>query len=425
VPNPTPTRLSSVIWWSVISAAFIGPGTVTTAVMAGAQFQLSLVWTVVFATLACVVLQEASARIIISSQLNLGQAITRKFHRYGGMVKILVAVPVLLGCAAYEAGNILGGVSGMSLMYMGDTQIYTWMITLLSGIILWQGGNRWIAWTMTALVGLMGCAFLFLALQKDFSRAEVWMAFTPAIPSGSEWIVLALVGTTIVPYNVFIGSAISKGQTMSHMRIGLSISVFIGGLITMWILMAGATVGTFTSFAELALSFNNSLGATGSWFLGIGLFAAGFSSAITSPYAASLIGQSVFEVQNKWVLRSIWMTVLLIGFGFGISGVKPIPVILAVQALNGLILPFLTYILIILVNDTTLIASEDQHPRWYNGVLLIIFGITTLIGLTSLDKAWVSAFSLPSGHLPAVIVTTFLLLGAVAFQLFRQPQGKR
>ena len=47
-----PAKIRSVVLWSVISAAFIGPGTITTAVTAGASFQLGLLWAVVFATLA-------------------------------------------------------------------------------------------------------------------------------------------------------------------------------------------------------------------------------------------------------------------------------------------------------------------------------------------------------------------------------------
>ena len=123
--SKSPSKLSSIILWSVISAAFIGPGTVTTAVTAGSQFQTQLLWAVVFATIACIVLQEVSARIVIASGLNFGQALETKFgSKNGGWIKWIVAGPVLLGCAAYEAGNILGAVSGSSI-YMKAMAGYT------------------------------------------------------------------------------------------------------------------------------------------------------------------------------------------------------------------------------------------------------------------------------------------------------------
>lgn len=422
------SKLSSVILWSVISAAFIGPGTVTTAVTAGSQFQLQLLWTVMFATLGCIVLQEISARIIIASGLTFGEALEKKFGtKQGTSMKWLVALPVLLGCAAYEAGNILGAVSGMSLLYEGDGRVYTVIITALSAIVLWRGGSKWISVVMTTLVGLMGIAFLFLALETELGFWDVTMAsLVPVLPAGSEWIALALVGTTIVPYNIFIGSAISKGQTIPLMRIGLVISVLVGGLITAWILIAGTMVESFSSFSEVASALEGKIGALGALALGVGLFAAGFSSAITSPYAASLIASTVFGSEKKNVIRAVWISVLLIGFLFGYSGIKPIPVILTVQALNGFILPLLTYFLILIVNDQKVVPKIHQHANWYNLLLLAILGITLLIGLNNVDKAIVNGFNLEvKDHFIAVLVITAFALVITLYQLMgmKKSQG--
>ncbi|HRG08580.1 MAG TPA: divalent metal cation transporter, partial [Cyclobacteriaceae bacterium] len=317
-----PSKIRSVVLWSVISAAFIGPGTITTAVTAGASFQLSLLWAVVFATVACIVLQEVSARIIISSGLTFGECIGKVFK--SGWIKWLVAIPVLLGCAAYEAGNILGAVSGLSLFTSVHVKLLTLIISIVAAIILWRGGNKLISNLMIVLVLTMAIAFAALALKSNFTFPELIKASViPGLPNGSEWIALALVGTTIVPYNIFMGSAISKGSTISLMRIGLVISVIIGGLITTFILLAGTVAGSFTFFPALAETLQTDIGSWAAWALGIGLFAAGFSSAITSPYAASLIASTVLRSQNKNHTRLVWIIVLLTGFGFGISGVKP------------------------------------------------------------------------------------------------------
>lgn len=412
-------KIKSVVLWSVISAAFIGPGTITTAITAGAFFQLSLLWAVVFATIACIVLQEVSARIIISSGLTFGECIDKRFQL--SWIKWLVAIPVLLGCAAYEAGNILGAVSGLSLLIPGDMRWFTIGITLVSGWILWRGGSKLISNVMMALVGVMAIAFAVLAWRVQFTAGELIRAsIIPSLPDGSEWIALGLVGTTIVPYNIFIGSAISKGSTIPLMRIGLIVSVLIGGIITACILLAGTVAGSFTSFGSLAETFQTDMGIWGLCALGVGLFAAGFSSAITSPYAASLIAGTVLGTKKTFVIRLVWMFVLLTGFAFGISNIKPIPVILAVQALNGLVLPLLTWFLILLVNDKNLVPVQHQHGWWYNGVLLLIFALTLFIGLNNVDKAIVSAFSLSSGNLAAVLIVSALAVAVLLVQLVRQ-----
>lgn len=412
-----PAKIRSVVLWSVISAAFIGPGTITTAVTAGASFQLGLLWAVVFATLACIVLQEVSARIIISSGLSFGECVQQRFG--SGWVKWLVAVPVLLGCAAYEAGNILGAVSGLSLLTSGNTKWFTVIITILAAVILWGGGSKLISNVMIVLVMVMAIAFALLAFKAEVMLSELLRAATiPQLPAGSEWIALALVGTTIVPYNIFLGSAISKGNTIPLMRIGLTVSVIIGGIITACILLAGTVAGTFTSFPALAEILKSNSGTWAASALGVGLFAAGFSSAITSPYAASLIASTVLGAENKNRIRLVWAAVLLTGFGFGISGVKPIPVILAVQALNGFVLPLLAYFLIMMVNDRQLVKPAHQHALWYNGILLLIFGTTALIGINNIDKA-ISDFFLLKPHPQLVIATTLVVLIVVIIQLLK------
>jgi manganese transport protein len=418
------SRLSSVILWSVISAAFIGPGTVTTAVSAGSQFHLQLLWAVVFATIACIVLQEVSARITIASGLKLGQAMERKFGKqHGFWIKWMVGGSVVLGCAAYEAGNILGGTSGLLLLFDANGKIYTALLTLIAAAVLWSGRGKWISTIMTILVGTMGIAFFALALYGDFSFSDLLISsVVPSIPAGSELLTLGLVGTTIVPYNLFLGSGISKGQTIPLMRLGLSISVLIGGLITAWILMAGTMVKGFTSFSELANEFQGKMGIIGTLALGIGLFAAGFSSAITSPYAASMIATSVFGAEKKSTVRLVWGAVLLTGFIFGISGVKPIPVILAVQALNGLILPLITAFLILIANDRALMPYSARHGTWYNIVLLAILGCVLLIGLNNVDKAVVSALQMKAAHFNMVLAISTLVTAYVGYLLWKRSE---
>ena len=61
--------------WLVISAAFVGPGTVTTATKAGEALGTTLLWTIMFAVFACVLLQEGAARIYIVSGKQLRNVI--------------------------------------------------------------------------------------------------------------------------------------------------------------------------------------------------------------------------------------------------------------------------------------------------------------------------------------------------------------
>lgn len=416
----THRTLSAVVLWSVISAAFIGPGTVTTAASAGALFELDLLWCVAFSTVACIVLQEVSARLTIVSGVTMGQAMIKRYGiGRGAWLNYFLGGPVILGCAAYQAGNIMGAVSGLQLMTSSAVYTLTPAVALVVAMVLWSDRRQAIGWLMTALVGIMGIAFAALAIGRPFGFAEVLSSsLVPRLPEGSELLALGLVGTTIVPYNIFLGSGVSKGQTVSLMRIGLAISVVIGGLITAFILIAGTTVSSFTDFRELSNALTSALGPLGGWALGIGLFAAGFSSAITSPYAASLISGTVFG-WGKPAQRGTWIAVLLVGFLTGMSGLKPIPVILLVQALNGLVLPLLTAFLILLVNDQQLVDARHRPTLAYNAVLLAIFSCVMVLGLHSLDKSVSSWLGATQGHYSAILTVTLLLTGMLGFRVFR------
>ena len=422
-----PSTLSSVVVWSVISAAFIGPGTVTTAVTAGSNYGLTLLWTVTFATFGCIVLQELSARITIASGLTFGESLLKKFGpRHGKTLQWLVGGSVILGCAAYEAGNILGAVAGLNLLTGAPGWLLTILVTVASAFILWLRGKDWLSNLMMLLVVIMGVAFAALAFSQEFSIAELAVStFTPTIPTGSEIVVLGLIGTTIVPYNIFIGAGISKGQTIPLMRLGLVISVAIGGAITAAILIAGISIDGFTSFGELAEAMRAQVGTWGMYALGLGLFAAGFSSAITSPFASSLIATTVFGLTSQWKIRLVWAIVLLTGFAFGISGVKPIPVILAVQALNGLILPLITMYLIIIVNDRDIVPREKAHGSRYNIILMIILFAVVMIGLSNIDKSISATLSLRSASHPLyVLIVTVLVMIYPLWMLYGKP-GKQ
>jgi Mn2+/Fe2+ NRAMP family transporter len=418
----TPSTLSGVILYSVISAAFIGPGTITTAVSAGATHQLRLLWAVTLGTLGCLVLQEVSARIVISSGLNLGQATQKCLgNKLGSSLMMVVGSIVIMGCAAYEAGNILGAVAGLNLISGINSRILTVIIVTISFGVLWTNKRQVISWLMTLLVGLMGLAFFILAIQQPLTLGEVISnALLPAFPAGSELLILGLVGTTVVPYNIFLGSGISKGKTIPLMRTGLSISVIIGGMITAAILIAGTSVSAFSSFPELSDSLRESLGPIGSLALGVGLFAAGFSSSITAPYASSIIASTIFGWEDQRKLRWIWGLVLVIGFIFGISGIRPIPVILTVQALNGLILPLLVALLVFLSNQTSLITSKYQQGWIFNSILLIIFGSVLLIGFNQVEKVLLASGLLSTSHFNWIISISVFFVLALGLLIYRR-----
>lgn len=417
-------RLLEILFWGVISAAFIGPGTITTAAAAGTEFGYSIVWALVFSTIACIVLQESSARLTVASGINLGEALKKYLSEstLGKATLWLILAAIILGCAAYEAGNILGAVAGVELLLNIPAYWVTSLIGIIVLLLFLFNSVDGVAKIMGVIVAFMGICFFATAIimQPDWGMLVQGMAI-PSFPEGSSMLVLALIGTTVVPYNLFLGSGIAAGKNLKEMRISLTIAIGLGGLISIAVLVVGtAIVGEFT-FEGLAAALTDQLGGWASLLLGLGLFAAGLTSSITAPMAAAITARSILadpENSNaKWsehgtYFRSIWIVVLLVGLAFGLSQVRPVPVIILAQALNGIILPLVAIGLLILVNNLELMTRQSANTVLFNVVMSMVVFITIIIGVRNVAGAFTS-------FLPLELVQERYILGSsVVITLF-------
>ncbi len=382
-------KVRNSLVWFVITAAFIGPGTVTTATAAGAAFGYSLLWTLVSAVVACIVLQEGVARIHIVAGLTLGQAVR---HTLGGRWPLVIAAAIVLGCAAYEAGNILGAVSGVQLITGSHPALSTLIIVALAALLLASGRFKLLTHLLAFIIGLMGLGLLVLvvSLHPDVPQLARGL-LVPKIPAGGELLTLGLIGTTVVPYNLFLGSQLAAGQQLRTMRAGLALATTVGGLISMALIVIGTQVQGKFNFTNVATALNRLTDSWGGWLFAFGLFAAGLTSAITAPWAAAISYTSTLKADKKGKsFVYVWAGVLATGLVFGVSGIKPVPVIILAQAANGIVLPLLATLLFIILNNRQLLP-EHTNSRPANLLLLLVIWITTMLGLLNVYKACLTA----------------------------------
>ncbi|WP_448519146.1 NRAMP family divalent metal transporter [Rhodoflexus sp.] len=377
----------NILFWSVISAAFIGPGTVTTAAAAGTSFGLSLLWGLLFATFACIVLQEQAARLALGGQKNLGQVLLHQFETLP--IARIVAVAIIMGCAAYQAGNILGAVAGLQLLWDIPTSVAAALIAATGSFFLWKGAPQTVAKSMGLAVALMALMFGWLAWHTPHSATD-WLRglFIPQLPEGSLLLLTGLLGTTIVPYNLFLASGIGHRQSIGEVRLGIAIAVMLGGAVSIAILAAGTFLKESFQFQTFAAAIREQTGEAGSLLFGLGLFAAGFSSSVTAPLAAAITAQTTarnsFSVQQ---FRLIWASVMLFGLAFGMAGIKPVPAILAAQVANGMLLPFIAALLLLAVNNRQQLPAETCNGYAENIAGGIVLWVCSLIGTQNIVKA--------------------------------------
>lgn len=390
---------------AIITASFIGPGTVTTATRAGAGFGFALLWAVVFSIVATIILQEMVARIGIVTKQGLGENIRELFQnqilKFATVWIVLIAVCV--GCAAYISGDLLGTSLGISYL-TGIPENY---VAPVVGIIIFilgiSGGYKLMEKLMIVFIVIMSLTFIttmFVATSDVLGVLKG--AFIPAIPEGSIFVVIALIGTTVVPYNFFIhastvGEKWNSYDGLKAARWDTILSITAGGIITAAILItAGALIhGTeVSSVVELAAPLQPLMGDWAPIFISVGLFAAGFSSAIASPMGAAVTVSSFMRWKGGFSnkrYKMIFSAVIVLGIITSGIGFEPLEVLLLAQALNGLILPIIAILIMVVVNRKNAMGKY-VNTLWLNVIGLLVTAVVTLLGIYSLADAVTSFF---------------------------------
>ena len=374
----------------LIAAAFIGPGTVTLCTIAGVSYGYSLIWAIILSIFATIFLQELSLRIGLATKMNVAEVIRKSVKSVflNRFLLILIVSSILIGNAAYEAGNITGaslGISGI-INYKAINNIPLF-IGIIAFVILYQGNYKIIERSLIILVLLMSLSFFLTAIitRPDISALLAGI-FTPKVNEKSILIVLGLIGTTVVPYNIFLHSSlvIEKWDSIKELktaRIESFISIFLGGIVSLSIIVTAASVNTqdVDSIIDLAKGLEPLYGKFAIYFLGIGLFASGITSSITAPLAASYVAKSCFGWKGSMKstkFRLVWILVLLFGVIVSMIDINPIEIIKFAQFSNSLLLPIIAIILLWIVNNNRI--TESQYSYNYQnifGVIIIIISI--------------------------------------------------
>jgi len=380
----------------LVAAAFIGPGTVTTASIAGANFGFVLMWALLLSIIVTFVLQEMSSRLGIVSGLGLSEALRSSVNNqfFKSFLMILIVSALGIGNAAFEVGNITGAAIGLSQIGNLSISSSVLIIGILVLILLGTRIFKMLEQILTVLVVIMSMLFLLtmITIEIDYSKLLRGL-FIPTFTASSLLTIMALIGTTVVPYNLFLHADASKRkwkdqevtQALNNSRVDTAISIGLGGLITLAI-MSTSAVAFFGSTIEmssenLARQLEPILGSYSSYIFNFGLFVAGITSAITAPLAASIAVTEALGWKNdpnSFRFQLVWIIILLIGVLLAYFGTKPLQAILFAQATNALLLPFLALFLFYVVNNSRLMGSHKNTITINIIALIIIMAVVLL-----------------------------------------------
>ena len=375
----------------LIAAAFIGPGTVTLCTIAGASFGYSLIWAIILSIFSTIVLQEMSLRIGLITKMNLAEVvrINIKSKLINRLFLVLIISSILIGNAAYEAGNITGASLGISaILNLQSINYIPIFIGSIAFIILYQGDYKILERILILLVLIMSSSFFIAAIMtKPNISSLIDGIISPELNSSNLMIVLGLIGTTVVPYNLFLHSSLvsekwSSLDKLKVARLESFFSILIGGLVSLSIIITAASVNNkdVTGVIDLARGLEPLYGKFAIYFLGIGLFASGITSSITAPLAAAYVAKSCFgwdDSLKSLKFRAIWIIILFIGVIISMVKINPIEIIKFAQFSNSLLLPIIAVVLLWLVNNKRIISNKYSYK--YQNILGSMIVILSLI----------------------------------------------
>lgn len=394
----------------LVAAAFIGPGTVTVCTLAGVNFGFALLWAMVLSILATIVLQEMAARVGIVSQKGLSEIIRSELKNpiIRGFAIVLILSAIVIGNAAYEAGNISGGALGMQTLLgnpifeIGNLKlnIMSLIIGLIAFILLYIGNYKILEKALVFLVILMSLAFLTTAIITKPNLIEIIKNIVvPKFPDDSILTIIGLIGTTVVPYNLFLHASLAKTKWKDKSDLGFArkdtvIAVVLGGIVSMCIIISASAIPSqnISNAADLAKGLEPLFGVNAKYFLSIGLFAAGITSAITAPLAAAFVASGCLGWNSNFKskrFRAVWVFILGIGVVFSTVGFKSIEIIKFAQVANGLLLPIIAGFLLWIMNKSSVLGSY-KNSKFQNIVGLVILVTTIFLGV----KGVLSVFKL-------------------------------
>jgi len=383
----------------LIVGSFIGPGTVTSSTRAGANYGFQLFWCIIFSVIAVIVVQGMAARLGIITQKDLAQNLVDDFADRPALRNILcglVAIAIAIGGFAYMGGDLTGTALGISALTGIPTKIIApiWGCCIL--LILNFAGDavKYLEKLLGFCVILMAVVFLVTMFIVKPDLGELFAGCVPTIPeNGGIMTCLSLIGTTVVPYNMFLHAASAKRtwhspEELPLCNFGTTVPMIIGGIVTGAILVTSATVMrgmSVNNAMDMAVQLEPTLGSLAQPFMAIGLVAAGISSAVCTPMGVSYVLAGLFGWKTDRSDKRYTITnaaVLVTGIIIAALGTNPLALIMTAQAVNGIVLPVVVGVTVYLTCRDSVMGKYKNGPV-ATALGIAIFAISLILGVSS------------------------------------------
>lgn len=413
---------------TILLFAVVGPGIITmvadndaggisTYAVTGSKYGFNLLWVFFILIPMAYFIQEMTVRLGAVTKRGHAEAIFDGFGKFWGWFSIfdLTVVNWLTLVTEY-----IGMTEAMLMFGVPPWITFLFVTAILMMIVL--SGKYWTFEKITLLFCVFNLVYIPAALwAMDTPTAPGWGAVAngfvnPKFPGGLTqdliFIVMANIGTTITPWQIFFqqSAVVDKGMDVRDIKYG-KIDTLAGstltGIVAVFIIIVTGAAFYYHSPQIIIQDAKQSADALvpllphgqGDWarrLFAIGLFDAGFLGALCISLSTSWAVGEVFgwaHSLNKSVKDAPWFYVIYLGTLATAGAIVLIPgaplitITMFVQVVAVTLLPAALMFLILLLNDENLMG-EYKNTRTQNiinwGITIFTVLISTLFGLTIL-----------------------------------------
>ena len=391
----------------VATSAGNDAGGIATYSSAGAKYGYDLIWVMVLITVSLAVVQEMCARLGAATGRGLLDLIRERY----GVGWALFAVGVILVANTGVTVSEFVGVAAAAELFGVSKYVAVPMAALLLWLLVTYGSYP----RVEKLFLLMTLVF-FAYPAAAFMAGPDWGAvargaFVPTLRTDSEYlfVLVALLGTTVTPYMQLFqqSSIVERGAARRHYgpeRLDAYVGTVFSNLMSISMIIATAATlhvagrTEVGSAADAALALEPVVGPAARTLFAVGLLGASLLAGAVLPLATSYAVSEAFGVpkgvnldfRRARIFFTIFTALIVVGAASAlIPGLPVIKMLVAVQVLNGALLPVVLVFILRLVNDERL-TGELKNTRLYNVLgwstfALVTTAVTVMLGGQLLD----------------------------------------
>ena len=385
----------------LVTVGFIDPGNWASNFAAGADFGYSLLWVITLSTIMLIVLQHNVAHLGIVTGLCLSEAATKYTPKWVSRPILGTAV---LASISTSLAEILGGAIALEMLFDIPIIWGSLLTAFFVTIMLFTNSYKRIERSIIAFVSVIGLSFLYELFLVDIDwplAARSWV--TPSIPEGSLLVIMSVLGSVVMPHNLFLHSEVVQSReynkkddasirkllkyefydTLFSMGVGWAIN-------SAMILLAAATffahhIGV-EELQQAKSLLEPLLGNQAATIFALALLMAGISSTVTSGMAAGSIFAGMFG--ESYHVKDVHSRVgILLSLGIALVVIlfieNPFQGLIISQMILSIQLPFTIFLQVGLTSSKR-VMGQYANSRWSSFVLYTMAVIVSVLNLALL-----------------------------------------